>query len=54
MLIYLKGLQEEIDILSPSELGGMKSSEFCALNPQVCQTFRARKHRRGTLAACHI
>merc|ERR1712137_711546 len=34
MLIYLKGLQDEIDIVSPSELGGLKSSEYCALNPQ--------------------
>lgn len=37
MLIYLKGLEQEIDILPPAELGGLKSSEYCALNPQACQ-----------------
>jgi len=34
MLIYLKGLEDEIEILPPTELGGLKSSEYCALNPQ--------------------
>ena len=35
MLIYLKGLEDEIEVMSPAELGGLKSSEYCALNPQV-------------------
>eukprot|EP00873_Tetraselmis_striata_P034879 jgi/Tetstr1/455143/TSEL_041994.t1 len=35
MLIYLKELEGEIDIVSPDVVGGMKSPEYCALNPQA-------------------
>lgn len=32
--IYKKGLESIIDIKSPLELGGLKSPEYLALNPQ--------------------
>eukprot|EP00213_Chloropicon_mariensis_P004578 CAMPEP_0197469660 /NCGR_PEP_ID=MMETSP1309-20131121/119_1 /TAXON_ID=464262 /ORGANISM="Genus nov. species nov., Strain RCC998" /LENGTH=245 /DNA_ID=CAMNT_0043005869 /DNA_START=183 /DNA_END=917 /DNA_ORIENTATION=- len=31
--IYAKGLEDKIDIVSPSELGGIKSEEYMKLNP---------------------
>mmetsp|Transcript_11327 Transcript_11327/g.20470 ORF Transcript_11327/g.20470 Transcript_11327/m.20470 type:complete len:263 (-) Transcript_11327:218-1006(-) len=34
MLIYLKGLEDEIDIMSPEVVGGLKSDEYAVLNPQ--------------------
>jgi len=34
MLVYKKGLEAQVRILSPMELGGLRSSEFMALNPQ--------------------
>lgn len=33
-IIYLKGLEEEFDVVSPAELGGFGSEQFIALNPQ--------------------
>ena len=33
-VIYYKGLEEQVNIVSPMELGGLKSAEFLALNPQ--------------------
>lgn len=32
--IYAKGLEDKIDIVPPSELGGIKSEEYMALNPK--------------------
>ena len=34
MLVYKKGLEDKVRILSPMELGGLRSSEFMAFNPQ--------------------
>eukprot|EP00958_Prasinococcus_capsulatus_P011375 scaffold1129_cov376-Prasinococcus_capsulatus_cf.AAC.7 len=33
-LIYGKGLQDVVEVVSPAALGGMKSDEYLALNPQ--------------------
>jgi glutathione S-transferase len=33
-IIYLKGLEDEFDVVSPAELGGFGSEQFIALNPQ--------------------
>ena len=33
-LIYSKGLQEQAQIVSPQEIGGLRSEEYLALNPQ--------------------
>lgn len=35
MVIYYKGLEDSVKIVAPSELGGLKSPEYTALNPQV-------------------
>ncbi|UPR03215.1 glutathione S-transferase [Chloropicon primus] len=32
--IYAKGLEDKIDIVPPSDLGGIKSEEYMALNPK--------------------
>lgn len=34
MVLYYKGLEADVDILSPMDLGGLKSPEYLALNPQ--------------------
>ena len=34
LIIYWKGLEDKFDIKSPAELGGLKSDEYLALNPQ--------------------
>lgn len=33
-IIYEKGLDNEFDIVSPSQLGGLGSEQYVALNPQ--------------------
>lgn len=33
-VIYKKGLESEIDITSPKELGGLRSEQYLALNPE--------------------
>lgn len=33
-IIYEKGLENEFDIVSPSQLGGLGSEQYVALNPQ--------------------
>lgn len=32
-IIYEKGIEDKIDIVSPGEIGGMKSEEFLKMNP---------------------
>ena len=34
MLIYYKGIENEIEMKSPGDFGGMNSDEYRALNPQ--------------------
>jgi len=34
LLLYKKGLESAVNIVSPQELGGLRSEEFLALNPQ--------------------
>lgn len=34
LVLYWKGLEDKVDVVSPSELGGLKSEEYLALNPQ--------------------
>ena len=34
LLIYLKGLEDQIDISTPADYGGMSSDAYRALNPQ--------------------
>lgn len=33
-VIYKKGLESEIDITTPKELGGLRSEQYLALNPE--------------------
>jgi glutathione S-transferase len=33
-LIYKKGLEEQINVVAPAALGGLKSPAYLALNPQ--------------------
>lgn len=33
-IIYNKGLENEFDVVSPAELGGLGSEQYMALNPQ--------------------
>ena len=34
LLLYKRGLENKVDITSPMDLGGLKSDQFLALNPQ--------------------
>ena len=34
IILYKKGIEDRIDILSPATFGGLKSEAYLALNPQ--------------------
>jgi hypothetical protein len=34
MVIYYKGIEDHVRIVAPGTLGGLKSAEYLALNPQ--------------------
>ena len=33
-LLYKKGLEKEVDVIPPQDIGGLKSADYMALNPQ--------------------
>ena len=34
LLLYKKGLEQQVDVVSPGAIGGLRSDEYRALNPQ--------------------
>ena len=39
IIIYKKGIEDKIDVKSPMDIGGLRSPEYLALNPQVAPSF---------------